>query len=102
MNEQLTVSAEGSAAYGGKNYMRTYFGANPGQAATAGNAVFFPEADFKDITGAVNFHYVISDHWFGTTRAEWKRLIGDAALSPLVDPDSENQVSATFVAGYKF
>lgn len=102
VNEQLTVSAEGSAAYGGENYMRTYFGVNPGQAATSGKAVFFPEAGFKDITGAVNFHYVISDHWFGTTRAEWKRLIGDAAVSPLVDPDSENQVSATFVAGYRF
>ena len=102
VNEKLTVSAEGSAAYGGENYMRTYFGVNPGQAATSGKAVFLPEAGFKDITGAVNFHYVFSDHWFGTTRAEWKRLIGDANLSPLVDPDSENQVSATFVAGYKF
>ena len=102
VSNRLAVSAEASANYGGENYMRTYFGVNSNQSARSGHTVFLPDAGFKDITGAVNFHYTFSEHWFGEARAEWKRLIGDADTSPLVDPDAENQVSAGIVAGYRF
>ena len=102
VTERLAVTIEGSTAYGGENYMRTYFGVNQNQSARSGHAVFLPEAGFKDVTGAVSFHYTFSPHWFAISRGEWKRLIGDADTSPLVDPDAENQVSATFVAGYRF
>ncbi len=91
VSEQLGVSVGAAMTYASETYMQSYFGVTAQQAAASGRPALAASSGIKDITGRIDFRYSATEHWFGLLRSEWKRLMGDADETPLVDPESENQ-----------
>jgi outer membrane scaffolding protein for murein synthesis (MipA/OmpV family) len=58
------------------------------------------EAGFKDVKVSVTAGYPITNRWRLGGKVEYKRLVGDAADSPIVD--DENQFLAGFGLSYHF
>ncbi|MBR46132.1 MAG: hypothetical protein CMM31_06585 [Rhodospirillaceae bacterium] len=104
VNDQLGVSISGWATYASENYMTAYFGVNQVQAAASPNIAvpFTPSTGFKDIAGDITFRFDWDGNWHSLFVGQWKRLIGDAAASPVMVPDSENQLFLGSTIGYKF
>jgi len=97
-NERLTdlisVGAKVSSTWASDDYMQTYFGVNPTQAAKSGFPVYSPDAGFKDVgtSVSVGFHPEGWDHWSIVSLGSYARLIGDADhSSPIVNVGSQNQ-----------
>ena len=88
--------------YADDNYMASYFGVTSAQsAASAANlAAFSTEADFKDVFIKSSATIKLSDRWTLLAGAGYKRLIGDAGDSPIVE--SEDQFTGTLGLTYKF
>ena len=62
-----------------------------------------PEGGVKDIGLTLDLDYSLTENWIVTSRAGYKRLLGDAADSPLVeDRGSANQFSVGLSLGYRF
>ena len=73
--------------------MESFFGIDAQQSANSGLQNHDAEAGIKDVNLSVSVGYPISKRWRVGTMLEYKRLLGDAADSPIVD--DKNQ----FVAG---
>lgn len=84
-------------------YMHSYFGVTPAQAARSGYPVYTPGGDFKDITLGLNGNYQFAKQWAVVANVSYKRLLGDAAASPLVRlVGSANQMSYSTFVVYSF
>jgi outer membrane scaffolding protein for murein synthesis (MipA/OmpV family) len=82
---RLLFSLDFSATYASDNYMDAFFGVSSGDAAASGLATFSPDAGFKDLGGAFVVSYAIGERIGVLTTVGYRRLIGDAADSPIVD-----------------
>lgn len=82
---KVTLGADVAASYASVDYMRTYFAVTTVGAAASGLAAFTPGAGFKDIGANVSATYRFAGHWSLHAVGGYKRLIGDAAQSPIVD-----------------
>lgn len=78
----LGVNATSTWATG--KYMRSYFGVSPAQAAASGLPAFAPGSGFKDVGVEISANYVFASQWALVGNVGYKRLMGDAADSPLV------------------
>ena len=84
-------------------YMRSLFGVTPVQAAASGYPAFTPGSGFKDVTCGLNGHYRIAARWSVVANVSYKRLIGDAADSPIVRiAGTPNQTSFSSFLVYSF
>lgn len=102
ISRQLSAKIRVGTTYADDDYMSEYFGITAAQAATsvAGLTAFNAEAGFKDVHVLLGLTYDITDRWTVMGGVGYKRLIGDAADSPVVE--TEDQFSATFGATYRF
>lgn len=102
INEQLSTKIRVGATYADDDYMSDYFGVSAAQSAssTAGLAAYDTSAGFKDVHVKLSGTYDIDNRWSLTGSAGYKRLIGDAADSPIVE--SEDQFSASLGVTYRF
>ena len=75
------------------DYMESFFGIDSQQSANSGLESHNADAGFKDINISVSAGYPITKRWRIGATMEYKRLLGEAADSPIVD--DKNQ----FVAG---
>jgi outer membrane protein len=84
-------------------YMRSYFGVSPGQSAASGLPVFAPGSGFKDVGVELSANYVFASQWALVSNVGYKRLMGDAADSPLVRMrGSANQMAFQAFVVYSF
>ncbi len=81
-----------TTTYAGTAYMSTYFDA-PGFEAASG---------FRDVGAYFVFQRYFTPHVFGRVQIRAKRLLEDAAASPVSDADSNNQFLLGAQAGYTF
>jgi outer membrane protein len=65
-------------------YMRSYFGVSAAQSAASGLPAFVPGSGFKDVGVELSANYVFASQWALVSNVGYKRLMGDAADSPLV------------------
>ncbi|MGI9479231.1 MAG: MipA/OmpV family protein [Hyphomicrobiaceae bacterium] len=102
ISQRLTAKVRAGATYASEEYMADYFGISAAQSASslARLAAFDTEAGFKDVNVYLGATYKIDTRWTLKGGVGYKRLIGDAADSPIVE--SEDQFSATFGATYRF
>lgn len=102
MSPQLKTKVRVGTTYADDDYMQDYFGITAAQAATsvAGLTAFNADAGFKDVHVLLGATYDLTDRWTLMGGVGYKRLIGDAADSPVVE--SEDQFSATFGVTYRF
>lgn len=85
-------------------YMDTYFGVTPAEAARPQTrlSAFDPHAGLKDVGFAATAIFDYTDRVRLYGRAEWSRYVGDAAESPIVRAGSENQFTVGLGLSYRF
>ncbi|MEJ8475859.1 MipA/OmpV family protein [Roseibium algae] len=102
--ERFELSIGPRAGFASGEYMDTYFGVTSAESAASGGklATHKTNAGFKSVGMAARVSY----DWTEKTRlhlqADYDRLIGDAADSPITDQGSENQFSIGVGVSYKF
>jgi len=79
-----TIDTEIFSDYGNANYMDSYFSIDADDAARSGLPQFHASAGFRDVGINVMLTYHFSDHWGLGAIAEYKRMLGDGADSPVV------------------
>ncbi len=92
-----------SLTYADDDYMETFFGIDADNAARSGLRTFDAEADFKDVEVSVVFLTKVSKGWNIAYSLGYKRLLGDAADSPVVDDQgSAGQVFGAIIVSTTF
>ena len=90
--EWLDFGIMGGVTYGSGNFMDTYFGVNMSDSVRSGLPTFSADSGFKDVRITPIFLVHFSRSWHLGTGIMYKRLLGDAADSPIVDNrGDENQ-----------
>ncbi|WP_162914277.1 MipA/OmpV family protein [Taklimakanibacter lacteus] len=103
LTENLRSSLEASASWADSNYMETYFGISSSQAASSGYGEYEADSGFKDAGVTFGLDYRITESIGIGGRAQYKRLLGDAADSPIVaDEGSADQFLSTLFLTYRF
>jgi len=100
LTDKLTLTPHAGATWANKDYMQTFFGVTSTQAVNSGFARYDAGAGFKDIRAGIDANYRFDEHWFLNVRTDVKRLIGDAADSPI--SFSDNGVTTAAMVGYRF
>ncbi len=77
------------------DYMSTYFGVTQAEANASGGALtpYSASSGFESAGVLARLSYKVSDRTTFHVRGGWQRLIGDAADSPIVTADDDNQFS---------
>ena len=87
------VYVELGTTWASDDYMENFFAIDSQQSSNSGLQRYNADAGFKDVNISISVGYPITNRWRIGATAEYKRLLGDAADSPIVD--DKNQ----FVAG---
>jgi outer membrane scaffolding protein for murein synthesis (MipA/OmpV family) len=91
------------ATWADDNYTQSYFGISATEAQASGLRPFAAKGGVKDAGVGASLNYIINENWRVTGLLAYRRLLGDAADSPLVaDEGSPNQASAAILVGYAF
>ncbi len=101
--EGLLAQLEVSTTWSDDKYTQAYFGISGQEAAASGLREFEAAGGIKDVEAAAFLHYSLTEHWRVSGRLAYRRLLGDAADSPLVkDEGSPNQASVALFVSYEF
>jgi outer membrane protein len=100
----ITVSAGPRLALGDQEFTSTYFGVRPYEAALNGVVTpYRPSGGVTSVGLATALSYDWSPQWSSTVSASYKRLVSDAAASPIVKSfGSENQLTVGVSLSYSF
>ena len=100
----FTLSVGPRLALGDSSFARTYFGVTPYEAALNGRVTAYrPSGGITSVGVTSGLTYDWSDQWSTTGYVSYKRLVGDAADSPIVKRfGSENQVGLGLTVSYSF
>lgn len=99
----LMLSINASTTYASDDYMDAYFGIDKINAARSGLDVFKADSSIKDYGVRVGLDYVLNKDWSFIGALGYKRLVGDAKDSPVVDDEGDaNQYLGGIVAVYNF
>ncbi len=90
LSESWNLSLGGEATYASGNYMSHYFSVNASEAAGSGLDNEDADADFKDVAFNVGLNYEITERWGLNILGQYKRMLGDASDSPVVDDEGED------------
>jgi outer membrane scaffolding protein for murein synthesis (MipA/OmpV family) len=71
------------------NYMESFFGIDSRQSADSGLQKYNADAGFKDVNLNLTSGYSITKRWRIGVKLGYKRLVGDAADSPVVDDKNQ-------------
>ncbi len=97
------VTVYASTTWASNEYMNSFFGVNAVQAVRTGLPAFDPDAGIRDVALSVSTGYRIRENWSLGGHVEYRRLLGDAADSPLVDlQGSANQFVIGMGLNYTF
>jgi MipA family protein len=64
--------------------LQPYFGVSPSQSAASRMPVFTAHAGLRDVTVEPTLTRLLDEHWSVTLRAQYERLLSDAADSPII------------------
>ncbi|MEJ2729271.1 MAG: MipA/OmpV family protein [Deltaproteobacteria bacterium] len=85
------------------DYMSAYFGINRRNSDKSGLKTFNADSGFKDVGVALPVTYSPWEHWSIMGAVAYKRLLGDAADSPVVDDEGNaNQFIGGMLLIYRF
>ncbi len=83
--EPLDVTLGFSTTWADKNYMNNYFGVNPGNRGSSTLPFFTASSGMRDWSFSPGAVWHFSKEWHVAVGAIYRRLVGDAKNSPLVD-----------------
>ncbi len=102
-NRTWILSINGYATWADDNYMSAYFGVNRTNSQRSGLKEYNADSGIKDVGITVPLRYNATEHWSILGVAGYKRLLGDAADSPIVeDEGNENQLYGGAFVIYRF
>lgn len=81
--ENWRLTPKISATWANDRYMKEYFGITPEQAARSRFSTYKAKAGIKDAGVGLNVTYSIDKHWFISGDGQVKKLLSDAASSPI-------------------
>ena len=91
------------ASFANRDYMETYFGVTPAEAALSGTlAAYSPGGGFKTVGAEFTARYEFAPQWAIRGEFLYEKLIGDAADSPIVQVGDANQYTAKLGLTYMF
>lgn len=78
-----------SVTFADSNYMQSWFGVTPEQAAASQYRQYDASAGLKSAGFGITMVYFVNKHWFVSADGALKRLLGSAAHSPIVQTRTE-------------
>lgn len=96
--KKLRVFMSLGATWASDDYMESFFGVSSSQSASSGLKQYNADSGIKDVKVGLTTGYSITQRWRVGGKVEYKRLVGDAADSPIVD--DENQFLAGLSLSY--
>ena len=103
-SEKPLGSLEIGTTWASDDYMASFFGVDGQQSLSSGLKRYHADAGIKDVKISLTTGYEITNRWRVGGSIEYKRLVGDAAESPVVD--DKNQfvagISLSYHMGSKF
>ncbi len=97
------MSAGIEAAYASGNYMSHFFSINSDDASDSGLDNYDADSDFKHVAFNLGVKYDISSRWGLNVLGQYKRMVGDAEDSPVIDDvGEENQFFGGLVISYSW
>jgi outer membrane protein len=100
---RFSYGAELSTTWASDDYMSEQFGINANNAAKSGLDQYSADESFKDVSVGVNGNYRFTDKWSASLALQYKRMVGDAEDSPIVDDAGDaNQFIAAATINFKF
>ncbi|WP_430436983.1 MipA/OmpV family protein [Oceanibaculum nanhaiense] len=103
LGPKLMLRSEISTTWADDNYTQTFYGVTATQSARSGMQQYTAESGFKDAGITFDLDYRLTENWSVTGRVGYKRMLGDAADSPLVSVrGSEDQFSTGVFVSYRF
>lgn len=103
LSQKLRLRANLDATWASSDYMKTFYGVDALQSAQSGIAQYEAGSGLKHVGASLMADYSISREWAGFASLRYKRLLGDAADSPIVTNFGEkDQVSASIGIKYRF
>lgn len=88
-NEHFYWFAGPSVTLADSNYMQSWFGVTPLQAANSGYRQYSPSAGLKSAGFGITMVYFVNKHWFVSADGALKRLLGSAANSPIIQTKTD-------------
>lgn len=99
----LRLRANLDTTWASSDYMKTFFGIDALQSAQSGITQYEAGSGFKHAGASLMADYSINREWAGFASLRYKRLLGDAADSPIVASlGDRDQVSASIGVKYRF
>lgn len=89
-----------AANFADQDTFQAYYGITPTQSARSGYPVYTPDYGFRSFSTGMDFGWYFSRHWLVGGNVGVKRLVDQAAASPIVF--DEWQYSSTLTIGYQF
>lgn len=103
LSPKLRLRTQLDATWASSDYMKTFYGIDAAQSAQSGIAEYEAGSGFKHIGASIMADYSINREWAGFASLRYKRLVGDAADSPIVATSGDrDQVSAGIGIKYRF
>jgi outer membrane scaffolding protein for murein synthesis (MipA/OmpV family) len=100
IGEQTKLKPVVKTTYSSSDYVEEYFSISQSQSSRSGLPAFDADAGFKSVGLNIISIYRLSRHWGAQSMAGYKRLVGDAAESPVVK--DENQYLFSVGLSYSF
>lgn len=103
LSPKLRLRTNLDTTWASSDYMKTFFGINATQSANSGIAQYQTGSGFKHVGASLMADYSINREWAGFTTLRYRRLVGDAADSPIVaNLGARDQVTANIGIKYRF
>ena len=103
VSEKLRLRTSLDTTWASSAYMKTFFGIDATQSANTGIAQYAAGSGFQHVGASLMADYSINREWAGFATLRYKRLLGDAADSPIVaNLGARDQVSASVGIKYHF
>jgi outer membrane scaffolding protein for murein synthesis (MipA/OmpV family) len=103
VSEKLRLRTSLDTTWASSDYMKTFFSIDATQSANSGIAQYDAGSGFKHVGASLMADYSINREWAGFATLRYKRLLGDAADSPIVtNLGARDQVSASVGIKYRF
>jgi outer membrane protein len=97
VSDQADITFGVGATYADEDYMQTYFGVSPADAARSGLPVYDADSGVKDVGANLALQYKFSSAWGALGAFKYNQLLGDAEDSPVVkNVDSEGSETQFF------
>ena len=103
LSDRWSIGLTGDSTWASEDYMEAFFGIDADDAARSGLDTYEADAGIKDVGLTADINFRIDENWGVGLIAGYKRLLGDAADSPVVDDVGDpNQFFGGLFGSYRF